>query len=108
MTLDTNIIIAFFGGDSEVINFLEPFRLHGRPLFLPTVVESEFLSFPNLTAEELKTAELFLEENFTSVSFDRSIAKIAAEIRRATKLNFQMLLLPQPLCLPEPLWSLAT
>ena len=88
MTLDTNIVIAFLGGDSEVIKFLEPFKLQGISLFLPTVVESEFLSFANLNPEERQMAEKFLEENFTSVSFDRGIARIAAQLRRDTKIKF--------------------
>lgn len=88
MTLDTNIVIAYLGGDDSVIRFLDPFRPIGTPLFLSTVVESELLAFSNWTKQDRESTQQFLEENFTSIAFDRSIARIAAEIRRTTKIKF--------------------
>jgi len=57
-------------------------------LFLSTVVETEVLSFSGWTHAEKAAAEQFLEENFTSISFDRSIARIAAKIRAEKKIKF--------------------
>lgn len=88
MTIDANIIIAYLDGEQEVVEILSRFRQEGKILLLPTIVEAEVLSFSGLTKEERLAIELFLEENFTSISFDRHIAKIAAEIRRQTKLKF--------------------
>ena len=88
MTIDANIIIAYLAGDQEVTETMSQFRQEGKILLLPTVVEAEVLSFSGWTDEECLVTEAFLEENFTSISFDRHIAKIAAKIRRQTKLKF--------------------
>lgn len=88
MTIDANIVIAYLGGEDFVIRILSQWREEGRPLFLSTVAETEILSFSRWTHEEQITTERFLEENFASISFDRRIARIAAEIRRMKKLKF--------------------
>ena len=88
MTIDANIIIAYLAGEQEVIEILSQFRREGKILLLPTIVEAEVLSFSGWTKEECLATEAFLEENFTSISFDRHIAKFAAEIRRETRLKF--------------------
>lgn len=88
MTLDANILIAYLNGDSLAIEFIKKSRSEGLPLFLPTVAESEILSFPNWSMGERQSTEEFLEENFTSITFDRLIARIAAEIRRDSKIKF--------------------
>lgn len=88
MTLDANIVIAYLAGDSKVISALSFFRETGKSLFLPTIAEAEILSFTGWTDQERHETEKFLEENFTSVSFDRPLAKIAAQIRRQHKVKF--------------------
>lgn len=88
MTIDANIIIAYLGGDSAVIKALTEWRQKGIVLFLSSVVEAEVLSFTKWTLEERLETEKFLEANFTSVSFDRTLAKIAAKIRRNVKIKF--------------------
>lgn len=88
MTLDANIVIDYLGGDFAVIELLDKYKNSGIVLILPTVSESEILSFSKWTAEERKTTQQFLEENFTSIPFDRSIARVAAEIRRTTRIKF--------------------
>jgi len=87
MTLDTNIIIAYLGGDSEVIATLNEWKREGRVIFLSAVVETEVLSFPNLTLEERRRTEEFLEV-FTFIDFDRRIARLAADIRRVSEIKF--------------------
>lgn len=37
---------------------------------------------------ERRATEGFIEENFTSISLDQAVARIAAEIRRSTKVKF--------------------
>jgi len=88
MTIDANIIIAYLAGEHEVIETLSKFRKEGKILLLPTIVEAEVLSFSNWTKEEYTATEAFLAENFTSISFDSHIAKVAAKIRREAKLKF--------------------
>jgi len=88
MTIDANIVIAYLGGDTAVIEVLTQWRQEGKPLFLSTVAESEVLSFAQWTSDERLATEQFIEENFTSISFDRNIARIAADIRRKTKIKF--------------------
>lgn len=46
------------------------------------------LSFARWTPEERRVTEIFLQENFTSIPFDRTLARMAAEIRRGTKIKF--------------------
>jgi tRNA(fMet)-specific endonuclease VapC len=88
MTLDTNILIAYLAGDAKVVEALSEWRRDGKALLLPTVVESELLSFTGWTSDERHATEEFLEQNFTSIPFDRTTARIAAEIRRASKFKF--------------------
>ena len=88
MTLDTNIIIAYIGGDANVIALLSSWRKEGKSFFLSTVAETEVLSFSEWTSEECRLTEKFIEENFTSIPFDRNVARIAADIRRSSKIKF--------------------
>ena len=88
MTLDTNILIAYIGGDGLVIKTLTFWRQQAKSLFLSAVAETEVLSFVGMDADERRVTEQFLEANFTSVPFDRSVARIAADIRRSTKIKF--------------------
>ena len=88
MTIDANIIIAYLGNDQTVITTLSQWREEGRALFLSTVAETEVLSFSQWTTEEQRAVEDFLVDNFTSIIFDRTLARIAADIRRTAKLKF--------------------
>ncbi len=88
MTIDTNIVIAYLAGEQSVAETIISWRKEGVPLFLSSVVESEVLSFSLLTDKELLLTEQFLEENFTPIPFDRTLARLAAEIRRTTKMKF--------------------
>jgi len=87
MTIDANIIIAYLSGDEAVIEAIVEWRKNGQPLFLSAIVEAEVLPFPSWTAEEKTKTVRFLEENFIFVSFDRQIARIAADMRSATKIK---------------------
>ena len=87
MTLDTNIIIAYLAGDSNIIATLSYWREMGKALFLPTIVEAEVLSFNDWTNEERHQTEKFLEENFTTIAFDRQLSRLTASIRRQNKIK---------------------
>lgn len=88
MTLDTNILIAYINGEKSIIDTLSFWRQSNKSLFLSTVVEAEVLSFIDMTINERLLTQEFLEANFTSVSFDRNVARIAANIRKNTKIKF--------------------
>ena len=88
MTIDSNIIIEYLSGDKEVISIISLWRRQGRPLFVSAIVEAEILSFQEFSSSELRKTEEFLEANFTSIPFDRKIARIATEIRRQVKIKF--------------------
>lgn len=87
MTIDTNILIDFVSGDDHIVDTLRQWRQQGVSLFVPTIVEAEFLGFSQMTGEVRRTAETFLEENFISVPFDRPIARLAATIRQKSKIK---------------------
>jgi len=81
MTLDTNILIAFFEEDPVVVGALSAWKMQGISLFLSTIVEAEVLSFDKWTSGERNRIEQFLEQEFVSVPFDRPLSRIAARIR---------------------------
>ena len=88
MTIDTNIVIAYLAGEQSVTETIISWRAQNTSLFLSSVAESEVLSFSQWTDKELFLTEQFLQENFTTIPFDRTLARFAAEIRRATKIKF--------------------
>ena len=88
MVIDSNIIIAYLGGDKDIISLLTTWKRDGFSLFLPTIVESEVLSFSKLTPNEMRITERFIEETFTSIPFERYIARVTAEIRRNVNIKF--------------------
>lgn len=87
MTIDTNILIAYLAGEASVVDELTRLRSLGTPLILPTVVEAEILSFRDMTRSERDKTIRFLEENFSSVAFDRTTAHIAAIIRSKCRIK---------------------
>ncbi len=88
MTIDTNIVIAYLKGEETIVQTILRWREDRRPFFLSSVAEAEVLAFSGFTEEEFRTTERFLEENFTAVVFDRPLARIAAAVRRDTKIKF--------------------
>jgi predicted nucleic acid-binding protein len=87
MTIDANIVIAYLAGERVVIETLSQWREAGQPLFLLTMAEAEILSFSEWTPEESRATEAFLEEGFTSIAFDRRVARLAAAIRQRTAIK---------------------
>lgn len=87
MTIDSNIVIAYLAGDKKVVELLSSWKQEGRTLFLPAVAEAEILSFSEWSLREKREVETFLEENFTSIAFDRTIARISADIRGRVRIK---------------------
>ncbi|MEK7174768.1 MAG: type II toxin-antitoxin system VapC family toxin [Patescibacteria group bacterium] len=90
MTIDSNIIIAYLAGDKDVIKVLSQWQKDGKPLFVSTIAEAEVLSFRGSTTVERHIMKKLIEENFVSVPFDKTLASIAANLRR----NFEGIKLP--------------
>jgi predicted nucleic acid-binding protein len=88
VTIDANIIIAYLAGETDVIDVLSSWQRERLPLFLSTVAETEVLSFSEWTDREREATEVFLNENFISISFDKDLCRIAAGIRRRVKIKF--------------------
>jgi len=88
MTLDANILIAYLAGEQVVVDSLTRWKEEGKLLLLSSVAESEVLSFGGWTDEERQKTEAWLGENFTSITFDRAIARVAANLRRASRIKF--------------------
>lgn len=83
MTIDSNIVIAYLAGERTVVQVLSEWKADGVSLFLSTIVETEVLSFSRWPAHERTAVEFFLEREFISVPFDRTISRVAALIRRS-------------------------
>jgi len=88
MTLDTNIIIAYLGGEESVVEALSEWKQNGVTLILPATVEAEILSFPKFLPPEQSRIEDFLERNFIFVPCDRAVSRATAAIRRKHKVKF--------------------
>lgn len=88
MTIDTNIVIAYLNGDEVVRSQFLMLKKMGISLILSSIVEMETLSYPKLTTSDRKEIDAYLEDTFTSISFDRTIAKIGASLRRKYKIAF--------------------
>lgn len=82
LTLDTNILIGYLGGEEKIIAQIKEWRRNGAVLFVSSITECELLSYPKLTAGEKEKIENFLKENFVLMPFDSLLARYAAAIRR--------------------------
>ena len=82
MTIDSNIVIAYLAGEKAVVQALSEWKADGASLFLSTIVETEVLSFNKWPAHERTAVEFFLEREFISVPFDRTVSRMAALVRR--------------------------
>jgi len=85
MVLDTNIIIAYLGGEQAVVDAIKSWRAENVPLFVSSIAECELLSFPNLTKSEEEGIEQFIREHLVTVPFEGSRARRAAMIRRKVR-----------------------
>lgn len=86
MVVDTNILIAYFNGEEQVVASLEQWKHEGRIFFISSLSITELLSFPALTPTELADAEKFLH-TFVSIPVTDELAKTAAWLRRLYRLT---------------------
>lgn len=82
LTLDTNILIGYIGGESTVVERVKDWRAEDMLLFISSVAECELFSYSKLSLEEIEKIERFLAEHFIAIPFDGVRARKAAAIRR--------------------------
>lgn len=83
-TLDTNIFIYYAAGDKKVSEFILEKIKEGATLIVPTIVVTEFLSFPGLSPKDRKLFSNLLR-NLRIIPLDFEIAEKAATLRRKYK-----------------------
>ena len=81
-TIDTNILIAYIGGEPAVVACIRDWRALYTTLFVSSVTECELLSYPKLSVLEEEKIERFLMEQCIAVPFEGIRARRAAAIRR--------------------------
>jgi predicted nucleic acid-binding protein len=81
-TIDTNILIAYLGGEMVIVDRIKEWRRQSSVLFVSSVTECELLSYPKLSHTEEEKIEHLLKEQCIAVPFDGGRARTAAAIRR--------------------------
>ena len=82
LTLDTNILIAYLGGEEGVITQIQEWKRLNTILIISSITECEVFSFSRLSLAEEEQIEQFLKESFTAFPFDGIRARHAAAVRR--------------------------
>ena len=86
IVLDTNIVIYYLQGNSDIVNWLERELKNDSHIALSALSVVELLGFPKITADE----QFLINQLFRTiliVDVDFSIAREAARIRREQKLK---------------------
>ena len=86
MLLDSNILIAYFEGESATVSFVLANQTQRQPLFVSIISVTEMLSLHTLTKSETERIKEFFED-FVTLPFDRAVAEKAGELRRMYKLS---------------------
>lgn len=81
---DTNAIIYFLAGDKKAVDFVKEALKGNKIIYVPTIVRLELFSKSDLTAVEQNAIADFLCLTI-EISLDKTIADIAATIRRNFK-----------------------
>ena len=81
---DTNAVIYFLAGDKKAISLVKEILKENKIIYVPTIVRLELFSKSDLTAIEQSAISDFLALTI-EISLDKTIADIAAAIRRKYK-----------------------
>ena len=81
MLLDSNIVIGYLNGETEIIKALNALKTDHQALFISSITIAEALSFSSVTSDKQLIIEQFLD-GFIVIQPDKEIAKIAASLRR--------------------------
>lgn len=74
--VDTNILIALTSGREDVVTLLD-----GKNIFISVISEIELLSWPNLTAKDVRLLETMLAD-FTVIELTRYVKNETIKLRR--------------------------
>ncbi|MEK6476829.1 PIN domain-containing protein [Catalinimonas sp. 4WD22] len=85
--VDTNILLYFLDGDSDVIEMIAD-----KNIIISFISEPELLAFPKISAVSEETIKGLLK-NCTIVDISPEIKDLTIEFRRKSKLKFLMQLL---------------
>lgn len=86
LALDSNILIAYLNGDEKIVQAFATWRATNVGFLISVITQIETLSLPNISDGEIERIERFLGE-FTILPLDTQLARIAADIRRLTRLS---------------------
>jgi len=86
MILDTNILIAYFNGEVDVVKTISEWKQSGRILFISSLSTAETLALPSITPIDADKIRAFLK-NFLSIPFDDTIAETAVLLKRTYQLE---------------------
>lgn len=87
MVLDTNIVIAYLGGDERVIKTIAQWFLERRRLIISIVTYVEVLSMREATEIQLTVMRQFLNY-LVVIDLDKHLAEEVAYVRRVERLKF--------------------
>lgn len=86
LTIDTNILIYYLGGEKAVVEQVDLWRKEFGFLITSTIVQIELLSYPDLRPREVRIiAELLATMHVVAV--DDAVASLAAAVRRSYRLK---------------------
>jgi len=87
VNVDTNVLIAYFASEKDVVALIDSMRSNGIYLYVSVVTETELLSYEGLSPLEKRIIQRFLRENFISVPYTRDLIEATARIRIDSKLK---------------------
>ena len=79
--LDTNIALYLLAGDETIAELL-----HGKTLFISFVTELELLAYKDISEEELRRINNFLND-VTIIDINSGIKNIVVELRKSYKVK---------------------
>jgi len=85
-TLDTNIIIYYSKGDTDVAVFLENIFSKNNPIYISAITEIELFGFSGLTDSDIEWFENFLKA-VTIIPVESRLARIAGMLLRQYKVK---------------------
>ena len=86
MLFDSNVIIRYLNGETDIVEQLNTWREEGRAFIISSVTTAEVLALKTLTPDAIAKVKIYLQ-TLVSVPFDDVIAEIAGEFRRAYNLE---------------------
>lgn len=86
MTLDTNILIAYFNGDEKVVEAVSEWKKNGKAIYISSIAFAEILAYPAVTPSDVETIRDFVDKSFP-VPFNNEVAEVAALLRRKYQLK---------------------